>query len=293
MRRIGFPKKSETEVTLESLSFSQHFSYVESSGHPFSSAPGDPFLPATAALQSRRGSTPIPRRLDLEANQLHCDLMLCGTTLASDPIQPATTPAAPDTSHGNLDDLFAAAAGQLSLEDKHSTAAVHFSVLQPKIPCPQRGGSDSRSLLDLTAALPLLAEWPLGQHADDYQWDGPLTRLPSTPQVSTGFDRPIRPLPSLRPHPTQPAASTHSINVPPVGRAPTLRPLPHTSTFPAIQPWSPTRPGARSSPPPAPTLESLSGEFPHTQVERGLFGARPEVSSKTRKKAAKKRAGGF
>lgn len=249
--------------------------------------------------------------------RLAIDLALSSTVFSSEdaPLLPAQTtqisrPSTPD-------ELFARTAG-LSLNDQEAPP-MSFNILPPRIdhtpsedesPLVTESKVEATKALDEQPARTLLSEWTLGSDPANYVWK-PWRDHPR-PDFFSPATRPIRPLPSPRPsslhrfpnsQPTVPTFKPHrplSAQYPP-----TLTPISSFSPFPPpIVSLRPTesvpdlrksiRDGIRSSPPiqPYSSPPPSGGEFPSTQVERGVFGGRPEAGARTKKKA-KKRAGGF
>jgi len=233
------------------------------------------------------------RRAEAEHTRLELDLTLSASTLWSESITaPAVTSPIDIAPSNTADDLFAAAAGQLSLEER-PTVFDKFRLLHPKT---GEIYPIEAAPTDFAAAQPLLNEWTVGDDVGRYRWAR--SEMWQVNSDSPSTNRIIRPLPSVRA--SQPNLSSTTTRqspsptrlVPPV---PAVLTVPSTSSLPPVRSlaaFSSIPHVSRSSPPPGPE-DSLGNDFPLTQVERGPFGARPEATRVSRKKATKKRAGGF
>jgi hypothetical protein len=229
------------------------------------------------------------RRAESELHRLKLDLALSSATVWSESLDKSKNrDKTPVPAPADADDLF----GQLSLEER--PAVVEFRLLQPR---PDHRDLPPPIPLDVTQSLPLLDEWVIGDSVANYRWNVAQISLDSLSHNPSG--RPIRPLPSARANSPRPAPNgTQSqpfssvpvvLSLPPVPAVlPAPQPKPRQSALPAM---------ARSSPPPEDSQSQSQSQslsvFPQTQTERGPFGARPEASKGARKKAAKKRQGGF
>lgn len=186
-----------------------------------------------------------------------------------------------DPPRTTADEAFAAAASQLSLEERPSDL---FTVLIPIAPLPGLRAPD------LSAAKGLLGEWEPLRDARQHRWQPPAA-ADHPAQSSSRSNRPIRPLPPIKSLHSTVAASQPS--VPNIGAVfPPLSVDSASRSVPTVLPKLSAHPMSRSSPPPS-AEESLTSAFPLTQVERGPFGARPEASRAARKKILRKRQGGF
>ncbi|WOO82838.1 uncharacterized protein LOC62_04G006322 [Vanrija pseudolonga] len=212
-----------------------------------------------------------------ESLRLLADLSLSRIVLSMDNVvQRAVERATPD-------DLFAEAAGQLSLQERRPDPP-EFGVLKPKRPLSSAAG------LDFHDVNQFLQQWHTGNDPHAFTWSMPQTWSSHSSQapVSQQQRRPIRPLPSVRAPQLLPASV-----------APVLLPQPPMeSTFfrttgvpPVALHSSPPRPLPVSQPS---ASQASFDPYPQTQTERGPFGDRPEAVARTaRKKATKKRLGGF
>lgn len=314
---------------LGSIDFSRHFALVNENTRdrilPDSEFRNTPGVSPATLLEDLQDRFPFPpkslrtafrTRSQADLIRLAIDLALSGTVLSSDdiPLLPAQTtqisrPSTPD-------ELFARTAG-LSLNEQEAPP-MSFNVLPPRVdithpedesPLVIESKVEATKALDEVHARTLLAEWTVGSDPAAYVWK-PWRDIPR-PDFFSPATRPIRPLPSPRPsslhrfphsQPTIPTIKPHrplSAQYPP-----TLTPISSFSPFPppivslrpteSVPDLRTTRDGVRSSPPiqPFSSPPHSASEFPNTQVERGVFGGRPEAGARTKKKA-KKRAGGF
>lgn len=191
------------------------------------------------------------------------------------------------------DNLFERAE-QLTLDDGTSKAnEIPFRWLPPRRDI-DAGSPNDHDLpsdhLQTEAARTLLSEWTIGADPIEYDWkdwrrEGSLPRTP--------IKRPVRPLPSPRTTYGFAQSQPDIRYRPPYLSQPQPRQLPpysqHANAIPQV--FAHTQ-AMRSSPPPVlQSSQSLQDLGPSTQAERGPYGGRPEV--KARKKAVKKRIGGF
>lgn len=185
--------------------------------------------------------------------------------------------------------------------------------------------SSSKDAFQRTNVRSLLAEWDIGNDPADYQWKSWVTEGATSNSLTSPMrtQRPIRPLPAsprasqyFQPQPNVPSQSYPQSQPQPQPQPTSLtasRFAPpsvlsqiqtHAQTLPSLRPSTSLTgmnraPMMRSSPPPAVDMMA-SSQVPmdsqgyqgmaSTQVERGPFGGRPE---KAKKKAGKKRVGGF
>ncbi|WVQ85167.1 hypothetical protein IAT38_007332 [Cryptococcus sp. DSM 104549] len=242
----------------------------------------------------------------LDTAQLALDLALSQTVFASDNLLPPLPPQrGRSVQPGNEpapepDDLFARAAGQLSLNDKEPPK-IELKVLLPKagelddLDMGEGAGAQAEDRLQGLTARGLMADWKVGEDPAAWSWStwrGPeeeelgrssslRPKAPGLPTIQSTQPSFSHTLPTPRPTPsaTQPQSFSHLV-------PPTLG----VSATPAETPRP--RPHQRSSPPPSmPGVadESQGLMWASTQVERGPFGGRLEKKKKT----AKKRVGGF
>ncbi|KLT43178.1 hypothetical protein CC85DRAFT_284735 [Cutaneotrichosporon oleaginosum] len=257
---------------IASVPLSSHFAYSATTGTLLGDAPGD-----LSASPPEEDQGPAARRL-------RSDLLL-----SSKIVYPTDPLPREDVKDGgpNVDDLFAEATGQLSLTDR--VPDLSFAVLPPP---PRVTASDyhehskiyAPSRSDMSTAHALLRDWKLGADPLQYEW------TPSEPSAS---------LPPLGRSVTSPPPRQFSPRPPYVSAPRPVSPLPrlHAQSSPvrrfpvssfATQTLPILTPGHR---PASPTVPSDPDVFPHTQIERGAYGARPEASAKVRRKPIKRRHG--
>ncbi|BEJ01692.1 hypothetical protein CcaverHIS631_0603740 [Cutaneotrichosporon cavernicola] len=188
-----------------------------------------------------------------------------------------------------VDELFAEAAGKLSLDER--VPSLSFAVLPPPphIASHGEGWTPVSSSQDTRTAHALLQDWELGTDPWQHEWKpsrrstSPITsplrrdrtgpsvrRVPSQSTVPQVAGRPVSPHPRLHPQ-SSPVRRYTSAQVPTQRRG------------------SPTFGRTPSSP----TALSDPDTFPQTQIERGAHGARPEAATKASKKKVTKRRHGF
>jgi hypothetical protein len=224
--------------------------------------------------------------------RLVLELTLSRMIVHSDSVAPAPA-ATPRSSQEpqTADNLFERAE-QLTLNDGGSkTNEIPFHWLSPRntFEGEEQAHDNPDARLQTDTARTLLSEWTVGTDPAEYKWSD-WRREGSAPP--TPIRRPVRPLPS--PRTTGGFAQSQ----------PDLRYRPPTLAQPQPRRWPPlTQPFnsvpqimahtqiMRSSPPPVQSSQPAHDPGPSTQVERGPFGGRLE--GKSRKKAAKKRVGGF
>lgn len=199
------------------------------------------------------------------------------------------TQSAPSKPDPTIDELFAEATGQLSLDDRIPTLS--FSILPPPRqllvravqPNDLHGTTATPAPRDLMAAHSLLLDWKLGSDPRHHDWQSPTVPPPlrSPPRRRIG-------LPSRPPSPHPSIIRPRSRPVSPLPR------FPHTSPARARTPPASTQRLPCPSVAHAPSSPlSEQDTFPQTQIERGAHGARPEIAVKVSKKKLSKRRGGF
>ncbi|WVR03251.1 hypothetical protein IAU60_000242 [Kwoniella sp. DSM 27419] len=273
---------------------------------------------------------PVPAnraRQRLHTAQLVVDLALSRIILSSDPVPSPTAVHAQaavetETVSDEPDELFARAAGQLSLQDRQAPP-IRYSFLIAREPATEEdeaGDGDGegdvvKKRIDLQnpSARALMSDWTLGDDPTRWEWrtwrrDGEDSGDGSA--RLGGRSRPIRPLPSPRKVQRSTFAqsaspgvlgmttgslsqsSTHPLQ--PTFSLPSLRTLPPSLGTESFESPKTGHAGTtrmqRSSPPPVVYGSSQPEEtqWAATQVERGPHGGREK-----KKKAVKKRVGGF
>ncbi|KAK8844585.1 hypothetical protein IAR55_006432 [Kwoniella newhampshirensis] len=262
-------------------------------------------------------------RSRLDAAQLALDLALSRLVLTSDDLavirRQETQSTLPIQDETEPDDLFAQAAGQLSLKEKEPPKITcHFLTSRKpdtdmEVADDVVGAEEEEGLQNLTAR-GLMNDWKLGE--DPKNWDWVTWRKDEEPiseHVSNRTEnrRIIKPLPSPRHPQTQTRSQGQQQNIHSITIGSSInRPIPPSlavaasrsqSSLPTLQTTltPATRRGLmqRSSPPQSALPMNGGWEeegkvgWANTQVERGVFGGREKKGKKVG--GGKKRVGGF
>jgi len=250
---------------------------------------------ATFAQSSVAPFTEPQTRYQRDVRRLVLDLTLSRMVVHSEDMSTASESSVrPSQEPATADDLFERA-GQLTLNDESDSRSGPpiFKWLSPRSGFEQdlvsSDGRPSEADLDSPTARALLGDWNIGTDPTQFTWKD---WRRETSAVPTPVRRPVRPLPSPRASATQTFAQSQQDTR---YRPPTIaQPRPQwalhaSNSIPNILAHGQ---GTRSSPPPvlhsSQSYQDLGG---NTQAEPGPFGGR--LDSKVRKKAAKKRVGGF
>jgi hypothetical protein len=258
--------------------------------------------PMTDIFSTFAGSSKSPivnsdSRYKRDTQRLILDLTLSRLVIHSEDISnalPVRASQEPETA----DNLFERT-GQLTLNDDSENRPDHLALkwLVPKVNFDDAGDipepdKPTEGSLQTPAARALLSDWSIGSDPTQFIWKD---WRRETSAVPSPVRRPVRPLPSPRGSAVKTFAQSQqeSRYRPPViaQPRPQWQPTLHGSnSIPNIMAHTQN---ARSSPPPvlnsSQSYQDLVGAS--TQVERGQFGGRPD--NRIRKKAAKKRVGGF
>jgi hypothetical protein len=241
--------------------------------------------------------TDAQRRYQRDTRRLVLDLTLSRMVVHSEELDTASGISVRASQEpSTADDLFERA-GQLTLNDESDSrpGPPTFRWLPPRRGFDQdlasRDVQPNKSDLDSPTARALLGDWKIGTDPTQFTWKD---WRRETSAVPTTVRRPVRPLPSPRTTASQTFAQSQldSRSRPPTIAQPQPRSQWGLHTWNSIPNILAHGQGTRSSPPPvlhsSQSYQDLGG---NTQAETGRFGGR--LDSKSRKKAAKKRVGGF
>lgn len=247
---------------------------------------------ATFPQSSVTPSTDSHTRYQRDVRRLVLDLTLSRMVVHSEELGTAPGDSVRASQEpATADDLFERA-GQLTLNDESDSHPGPFEWLPPRSGFDQDfGPSDGPTEADLDSptARVLLGDWKIGTDPTQLTWRD---WRRGTSAVPTPVRRPVRPLPSPRASATQTFAQSQQdthYRPPTIAQPRSQWALHASNSIPNILAHGQ---GTRSSPPPvlhsSQSYQDLGG---NTQAEPGPFGGR--LDSKVRKKAAKKRVGGF
>ncbi|KAK4683966.1 hypothetical protein P7C73_g6240, partial [Tremellales sp. Uapishka_1] len=224
------------------------------------------------------------------------DLRLSSVVLASDPISPPIVDKNLTPLPGTPDDVFARAAGQLSLKDKEPPAlALHFLL-------PQETESETAGKpLENASLRQLMYDWTIGTDPREWQWKSWREETEETPSYPSQRSLKALPLPQrpVKPLPSPKLAQSVSFSQ---SSLPLSAKKNEESSFPPPQRGAePSQIGIprhqQSSPVPqfAHSQFLSQGEFQHasTQVVPGPFGGKLDSGKTGKKRNTKKRVGGF
>lgn len=288
---------------LQSTQVGRHYPFTAANGSLLDTRPVESHSNVHGRLDRNRAS--VDTQQQRSHLGLHNDLLLSSQVVYSKDPAPQAVPAHPVASQDptTVDELFAQAAGQLSLDDR--TPILSFGILpRPRsstdVEAPdytEQYSGATATAADVSAAHGLLLDWELGTNPRLHEWKS--ARSEALP--STAAPRRERPNTAIPPSSAVPRDPVHTSIVRSRSRpvSPLPRLYPHSSPMRAPVAASSTESLPLYSPvvaqsPPSPSVLSDKDTFVQTQVERGAHGARPEVAVKAiKKKATKRRHGGF
>lgn len=276
------PPSTRSQV-LRAVNFDESFLTSDIAIVPFSTANGTLLGDAVGAVAAATPKRDREAEHEQALRRLRNNLLLSSKIVYPEDTLPTEAAEAGPT----VDELFAEAAGQLSLNDRAPNLAFAVLPLPPHLAPPDTNGDRRASTpqsLDARSAHTLLLDWKLGADPRQHEWKSPHhSSSPTSPPRRERTNLPV-------------SHFTSQPSIPRLGAPPISRLLPQSS--PARR--FPTPPVATESvrnptfgrTPSSPTVFS-DHDFPQTQIERGAYGARPEVATKASKKRATKRRHGF